>query len=195
MATVIGNGEGVLPNEGIFHCIYKLPRGLLILLQCWPGTNYIPLLNFASQKVAFSFSIIIKSLRHAPKVTWIRKSHLNLISLFWWKRVVGLVSVLFSAFQSRLLRFWKELLHTTVEAAAAVCLEPLLATLARSQDCSNSCYKPFQLSRRRQTWRQSSKVWTSKEDKSFWLKKASLHAIWLESRSSSYIIRLPLELQ
>ena len=25
MATVIGNGEGVLPNEGIFHCSYKLP--------------------------------------------------------------------------------------------------------------------------------------------------------------------------
>ena len=110
-----------------------------------------------------------------PKMQWIK---LNIAKLANKVQVAEPNCILckfhFALFYSV---FWKQTLEILERAAtaASVCLEPLLATtLARSQDCSNSSYKPFQLSRRRQTWRQSSKVWTSKEDKSFWLKKSIL---------------------
>ena len=114
-----------------------------------------------------------------PKMQWIK---LNIAKLANKVQIEELNCILckfhFALFYSV---FWKQTLEILERAAtaASVCLEPLLATtLARSQDCSNSSYKPFQLSRRRQTWRQSSKVWTSmEEDKGFRAvnKKASLH--------------------
>ena len=203
MATVIGNGEGVLPNEGIFHCSYKLPWGLLLILLCADQANI--LLSFDSIEIHVKYiwkyiplTYKESQLRHTSKVTGFRKQvpkiynwsaigapdgaqhrKCNELRSIGYKVQIEELNCILCKFHFALFYsvFWKQTLEILERAAtaASVCLEPLLATtLARSQDCSNSSYKPFQLSRRRQTWRQSSKVWTSKEDKSFWLKKSIL---------------------